>query len=211
MMPPFDDVLPRLYPTQASGIDRPVYPSLIRQRDVTRWQLLREGNETPQGHMRTDQQHPEWKYKRDPLPVRDYDQQHRGAKVANKYHPTRENGAAQPDISGRDHSLLPWRNSDRFAVRPHIDRKIPAKHLLVRNDQARFLRDHASYMVGQSAVRVRDVRTAFDHEDIGLLIESAQTRRTRRAVSNSTNYGDFQDGPFPFSILGTVTRGRLRR
>ena len=49
-------------------------------------------------------------------------------------------------------------------------------------------------MVRKPAVRVRDVRSAFHHEDLGLLVQPAQARRTRRPARHSANDDDFHKG-----------------
>ena len=91
------------------------------------------------------------------------------------------------------HGLLLRRDGDRLAVRPHVDPEKAAEQLLVRDQEARFLRNHARDMVGKTAVRVRDVRSLFHHEDLDLLIQPAQARRTRRTAGHSAHDDDFHD------------------
>ena len=43
------------------------------------------------------------------------------------------------------------------------------------------------------AVRVRDVRSALDHEDVSLFIQPAQARRTRCAAGHSANDDYFHE------------------
>ena len=45
-------------------------------------------------------------------------------------------------------------------------------------------------VVGQPAVRVRDVRAALHHEDLGLLVQPAQARRTGRPARHSADDDD---------------------
>ncbi len=59
-----------------------------------------------------------------------------------------------------------------------------------RHQQARLAGDHAADMVGQPAVRVRNVRSAFHHEDFRIFIQPAQARRTRRAAGHAANDDD---------------------
>ena len=89
------------------------------------------------------------------------------------------------------HGLLLWIDGNRLAVRARINREHGAKHLLGPHQEARFLFNHAADVVGQTAVRVRDIRPAFHHEDFGLFVQPAQARRTRRAARHSTNDDDF--------------------
>ena len=75
--------------------------------------------------------------------------------------------------------------------RPDVDVEHGPEHLLRRHQEARLLRDHAADVVGQPAVRVRDVRPALHHEDLGLLVQPAQARRARRPARHSANDDDF--------------------
>ena len=80
------------------------------------------------------------------------------------------------DFAGRDvaqvHGLLFGRDGDRFAVRPASIAKCRAEELLAGNHQARFLRNHAADVVRKPAVRVRNVRPAFHHDDFGFFIQT---------------------------------------
>ena len=89
------------------------------------------------------------------------------------------------------HGLLLGINRDGLAVRARINREHGAKHLFRPHQEARFLFNHAADVVGQSAVRVRDIRSAFHHDDFGFFVQPAQARRTRRAARHSTNDNDF--------------------
>ncbi len=73
----------------------------------------------------------------------------------------------------------------------HIDRELLAKRLFRRHQEARLFFNHAADMVRQSAVRVRNIRPAFDHEDFGFFVQPAQARRTRCAAGHSANDDDF--------------------
>src|SRR5512141_2245039 len=58
--------------------------------------------------------------------------------------------------------------------------------------------NRASDMVWQSAVRVRNIRTALNHEDFGFFVHPAQACRTRRAAGHSANDDDFHNSsPVP--------------
>ena len=67
------------------------------------------------------------------------------------------------DLAGRDiaqvHGLLLRRDGDRLAVRPHVDRELRAEQLLARDQEARFLLDHARRH-GRAARSSRTRRTA---------------------------------------------------
>ena len=85
------------------------------------------------------------------------------------------------------------RDGDCLAVRPGVDREVLAKELLARDQEARFLRDHAADVIGKSAVRVGDVWPALDHDDLGFFVQPAQTRCTRGSACYSTNDDDFHN------------------
>ena len=59
--------------------------------------------------------------------------------------------------------------------------------------------DHAADVVRQPAVRVRDVRPALHHQDLGLLVEPAQARRTRRAAGDAADDDHLHDALTTFS------------
>ena len=85
------------------------------------------------------------------------------------------------------HGFLRRRDRGRLAAGAHIDRELLAEHPLVRHQQARLARDHAPDMVGQPAVRIRDVRPALHHQDLRSFVQPAQPRRTRRAAGDAAN------------------------
>ena len=90
--------------------------------------------------------------------------------------------------------------ASQFVLR--IDRKVRAEELFAGNQQARFLRDHTRYMIRKAAVRIRNIRSAFDHNDLGLFIQPTQARRTRRSARYSTDDDDFHDlSPFLDAFL----------
>ena len=95
------------------------------------------------------------------------------------------------DLAGRVvlefHGFLFGRDADHLALRPAIDGELRAERLFRRHQEARLFFDRASDMVRQSAVRVRNVRPALDHEDLGFFVHPAQARRTRRAAGHSAN------------------------
>ena len=82
-------------------------------------------------------------------------------------------------------------------------RKCRAEELLARDEQARFLLDHARDVIRQTAVRVRHVRAALHHDDLGFFVQPAQPRRARRAARHSANDDDLH-------VLSSC-RGLLRR
>ena len=98
-------------------------------------------------------------------------------------------GRHVPEIDGL---VLP-RNGNRLAAGPGIDREEVPEPRHRRHEQARLFRNHAPDVVGQPAVRVRHVRPAFDHDDLGLLVHPAQPRRARRAAGHSAHDDDFHD------------------
>ena len=77
------------------------------------------------------------------------------------------------------------RDANHLATCPHIDRELIAERLFRRHQEARLFFNRPSDVVGQSAVRVGHIRSAFHHEDFGFFIQPAQSRRTRRAASHS--------------------------
>ena len=89
------------------------------------------------------------------------------------------------------HGLLLGRDADHLAPRPHVHVEEAFEHLFGRHQEARLLGDHAPDMVRQPAVRVRNIRPAFHHEDFGFFVQPAQARRARRAARHSTNNDDF--------------------
>jgi hypothetical protein len=54
-------------------------------------------------------------------------------------------------------------------------------------------------MIRKAAVCVGNIRAAFDHDDLGLLIQPTQSRRTRRSARYSTYYDDLHDSS-PFLV-----------
>ena len=118
------------------------------------------------------------------------------------------------DLAGLDiaqvHGLLVRRNLDRLAVHPAIDLELVAEGGFGRHQQARFLLDHAAYVIGQPAVRVRHVRPALDHDDLGLLVQSTQTRRARRSTGDAPDDDDFHDVSFFSNGLSRTSEPALQ-
>ena len=83
------------------------------------------------------------------------------------------------------------RDTDHFAARSAIDRELLAKCLFGRHKQARLFFNRAAHVIRQPAVRVRNIRSTLDHQDVGFFIQPAQPRRTRCSASHSTNDDDF--------------------
>ena len=96
------------------------------------------------------------------------------------------------DIAQLD-GLLVRRDLDGLAARAHIDCEHRAKHRFAGHQEARLLFNHAADVVGQPAVRVRDIGAPLHHEDFRLFIQPAQARRTRRPSCHSANDDDFHD------------------
>ena len=104
------------------------------------------------------------------------------------------------DIAQFD-GLLRRVDGDRLAPRPRVDVEHGPEHLLRGDEEARLLRDDAADVVRQPAVRVRDVRPAFHHEDFGLLVQPAQARRARRPARHSAHDDDFHTShPLPRGV-----------
>jgi hypothetical protein len=89
------------------------------------------------------------------------------------------------------HGFLLGRDANHLTARPDVDRELIAKRLFCRHQQAGLLFDRASDMVRQPAVRVRNIGSALYHEDLGVFIQPAQARRTRRSARHSTNDNHF--------------------
>ena len=85
---------------------------------------------------------------------------------------------------------------DHLAVDAGVDVEHVAKGVRGRDQEARLLLDHAADVVGQAAVRVRDVGPALHHEDLGVLVEPAQARRARGAAGDAADDDDFHAEAF---------------
>ena len=99
--------------------------------------------------------------------------------------------------AGRDvaqlHRLVRRRDPDRLAAGPAVDREVLAEQLLARDQQVGLVLDDAAHVVGQAAVRVRDVRAALHHHDLGLLVQPAQARGARRAAGDAADDDHLHD------------------
>ena len=93
------------------------------------------------------------------------------------------------DIAEVD-GLLVRRDADGLATRSSVNGELRAERVCIRDQKTRFLFDDAADMVGQTAVGVRDIRSAFHHEDLRVFVQPAETRRTRRATRYSTDDDD---------------------
>jgi hypothetical protein len=51
-----------------------------------------------------------------------------------------------------------------------------AEQLLAGHQQARFLLDHVTDVIGQAAIGVGDIGATFHHQDLGLLVQPPQSR-----------------------------------
>ena len=67
-------------------------------------------------------------------------------------------------------------DADHLAIRPAIHREDRFKHLFGRHQETRLFFDRTTDMVRQSAVCIRNIRSALDHENFSLFIQPAQTR-----------------------------------
>ena len=108
------------------------------------------------------------------------------------------------DITQLD-SLALRRDADGLAAGSHVDGELRAERVLVRHHEAGFLFDHAADVVGQPAVGVRNIGPALDHEDLGVLVQPAQARRTGCAAGHTTDDDDFH----AFSLLWVSERQRM--
>jgi hypothetical protein len=83
---------------------------------------------------------------------------------------------AGQDVTQIDGHLL-RRDGDRLATRSRVYSELVAEGVDVRHQQARLLLDDAPDVVWQPAVRVRDIRSPLDHENLGLFVQSTQACR----------------------------------
>jgi hypothetical protein len=86
-------------------------------------------------------------------------------------------GLAGGDIPQLD-DLFFWGYFDGLTPGEDIDGKLRPKCLFIGNKQVRFFSDDTADMIRESTVGIRNVWTAFHHENLGFFIEPAQTRRT---------------------------------
>ena len=96
------------------------------------------------------------------------------------------------------HGFVCRRDPDHLTARAHIDGELFAKGLFRRHQEARLFFNYTSDMVRQPAVGVRNVRSAFHHEDFCIFVQPAQARRTRCAASHTTDDNDFDILGFTF-------------
>jgi len=81
-------------------------------------------------------------------------------------------------------------------LRAHVDAEALAEQLGARLEELRFFADDVADVIGQAAVGEGDKGPALEHDDLGLLIQPAQTRGTGGASSDAANYDDFShDSP----------------
>ncbi len=91
---------------------------------------------------------------------------------------------------------------DRLALGPDFDVQLSPEQRRVRQHELRFALDHPAHEVRQAAVRVRDVRAALDHDDLGLLVKATQPRCTGGATGDPTNDDDLH----PMTSCGSQPR-----
>ena len=106
------------------------------------------------------------------------------------------------DVAQLD-GLLVRRDLGGLATRSHVDGELGAERVRVRDEKTRFLRDDVADVIGQPAVRVRHVRPAFHHDDLGLFVQPAQASRARGAASRTANDDDFHDSSFSGQCVRT--------
>jgi hypothetical protein len=76
---------------------------------------------------------------------------------------------------------------DDLTARTAVNPELGAEQLLVRHQQVRIPLDHASDAVGQPAIGIRHVWAALEQEDVCVLVQSAQSGRTRCTARYTTN------------------------
>ena len=89
---------------------------------------------------------------------------------------------------------------------PHIERKALAEAFGCLKQQAPAVRDGPTDVVGQAAVRERDVLATLQHDDLGRLVEPPQTRPRRGAGRDSPTITSSSEPPF-VSIGAVLAQG----
>ena len=72
-------------------------------------------------------------------------------------------------------------------LRAHVDGEALAKQLGRHEQETLALLDLVAHIVGQAAVRKRNMLAAFEEDDLRLLIQPSQTRRRRRASRHAAD------------------------
>ena len=80
---------------------------------------------------------------------------------------------------------------DSLAARPDIDGELVAKGRFTRHDQTRLLLDDATDMVWQPAIRIRNIRPPFDHDDLCVLVQTPQPRSAGSPTGHAADNHEF--------------------
>ena len=96
-----------------------------------------------------------------------------------------------------------------LAVRARVDVELLMESALAGDQQARLVLDDAADVIGQAAVGVGHVGAALDHEDLGGLVQPAQSCRAGRASGDASDDDDFHSGLLGFTLFEFV--GSVRR
>jgi hypothetical protein len=78
-------------------------------------------------------------------------------------------------------------DGDGLGAHPHVEVEAAVERRRGLQEQALALFDDAAEVVGESAVRERDVATALEHRDVGVLVEPAQAGGGGHAAGDSAD------------------------
>src|SRR5690242_41856 len=105
-------------------------------------------------------------------------------------------------VSDSDSLPLPVDGRD-FSPRANIQAQVRVESLRSLNQQAISIRYHATYVVRQAAVRVRDVLIPFDEDDLSILRQPPCSCSGRGSAGDASDYdysGALRHSGTPFNI-----------